>query len=165
MDGYGTPEQHVERASELGMESLALTEHGNVSSHVRLEKAARKAGIKPIFGVELYTGGVDDEHRSKYKWHLTVLAENQTGYKNLLELVSRGWAEGFYYEPTVSGEMLAQHSEGLVVLSGCAGGMTSSLRRRSRTRRFTRSYGQPASRSRPRGQRSLTRPKSPREPR
>jgi DNA polymerase-3 subunit alpha len=121
MDGYGTPEQHVQRAVELGMGSLALTEHGNVSSHVRLEKAARKAGIKPIFGVELYTGAVDDKDRSKFKWHLTVLAENQTGYKNLLELVSRGWAEGFYYEPTVSGEMLAQHAEGLVVLSGCAG--------------------------------------------
>lgn len=121
MDGYGTPEQHVSRASDLGMEALALTEHGNVSSHVRLERAANKAGIKPIFGVELYTGGVEDNTKSHYKWHLTVLAENQTGYKNLLELVSRGWAEGFYYEPTVSGEMLAEHSEGLVVLSGCAG--------------------------------------------
>lgn len=103
------------------MPALSLTEHGNVSSHVRLEKAANKAGIKPIFGVELYTGAVDDKNRSKFKWHLTVLAENQTGYKNLLELVSRGWAEGFYYEPTVSGEMLAEHSEGLIVLSGCAG--------------------------------------------
>lgn len=121
MDGYGTPEQHVQRAADLGMGSLALTEHGNVSSHVRLEKAALKAGIKPIFGVELYTGAVDEERRGKYKWHLTVLAENQTGYKNLLELVSRGWAEGFYYEPTVSGDMLAEHSDGLVVLSGCAG--------------------------------------------
>lgn len=121
MDGYGTPEQHVQRAVELEMPALALTEHGNVSSHVRLEKAADKAGIKPIFGVELYTGGVDEEKRSKFKWHLTVLAENQIGYINLLKLVSRGWAEGFYYEPTVSGEMLAEHSEGLVVLSGCAG--------------------------------------------
>lgn len=121
MDGYGTPEQHVQRAVDLGMPALALTEHGNVSSHVQLERAALKAGIKPIFGVELYTGAVDEERRSKYKWHLTVLAENQTGYKNLLELVSRGWAEGFYHEPTVSGDMLAEHSEGLVVLSGCAG--------------------------------------------
>jgi DNA polymerase-3 subunit alpha len=103
------------------MSALALTEHGNVSSHVRLEKAANKAGIKPIFGVELYTGAVDEEARSKYKWHLTVLAENAEGYRNLLRLVSRGWAEGMYYEPTVSGEMLAEHSEGLIVLSGCSG--------------------------------------------
>lgn len=120
-DGYGSPEKHVARAVELGMPALALTEHGNVSSHVRLEKAAHKAGIKPIFGVELYTGAVDEENRSRYKWHLTVLAENQTGYVNLLKLVSRGWAEGNYYEPTVSGEMLAEHQEGLIVLSGCSG--------------------------------------------
>lgn len=121
MDGYGSPETHVQRAVDLGMPALALTEHGNVSSHVRLEKAALKAGVKPIFGCELYTGAVDMEARGKYKWHLTVLAENQTGYRNLLELVSRGWKEGFYYEPTVSGEMLAEHAEGLIVLSGCAG--------------------------------------------
>lgn len=121
MDGYGTPETHVQRAADLGMGALALTEHGNVSSHVRLEKAALKAGVKPIFGCELYTGAVNEDQRSKFKWHLTVLAENQTGYRNLLELVSRGWEEGFYYEPTVSGEMLAAHSEGLIVLSGCAG--------------------------------------------
>lgn len=121
MDGFGTPEQHIERAVELDMPALALTEHGNTSSHVRLEKAAVKAGIKPIFGCELYTGAVDAEQRGRYKWHLTVLAENLEGYRNLLKLVSMGWAEGFHYEPTVSGEMLAAHSEGLIVLSGCAG--------------------------------------------
>lgn len=103
------------------MPALALTEHGNVSSHVKHEQACLAAGIKPIFGVELYTGGVEEDDRGKYKWHLTVLAENQEGYRNLLRLVSRGWAEGFYYEPTVSGEMLAEHSEGLLVLSGCSG--------------------------------------------
>ena len=103
------------------MPALALTEHGNVSSHVRLEKSALKAGIKPIFGVELYTGAVDEENRSRYKWHLTVLAENQTGYINMLKLVSRGWAEGHYYEPTVSFEMFNELQEGLIVLSGCSG--------------------------------------------
>lgn len=120
MDGFGTPAQHVQRAVDLGMPFLGLTEHGNVSSHVQLEKHALKAGIKPIFGCELYTGGVGDA-KDRYKWHLTVLAENQTGYQNLLRLVSRGWEEGFYFEPTVSGEMLAEHAEGLIVLSGCAG--------------------------------------------
>lgn len=121
MDGYGRPEEHVARAAELGMGALGLTEHGNVSSHVQLERAALAAGIKPIFGVELYTGGVGEEKRGKFKWHLTVLAESQEGYRNLLELTSRGWREGFYYEPTVSGEMLAEHAEGLIVLSGCSG--------------------------------------------
>jgi DNA polymerase-3 subunit alpha len=121
MDGFGTPEQHVDRAAELGMPALFLTEHGNVSSHVRHEKAANKAGIKAGFGCELYTGAVDEESRSKFKWHLTVLAENAEGYRNLMRLVTMGWSEGFYYEPTVSGEMLAEHSEGLIVLSGCSG--------------------------------------------
>lgn len=121
MDGYGDPEAHIQRAAELGMSALALTEHGNVSSHVRLEKAGQKLGVKPIFGIELYTGAVGEGTRGKYKWHLTVLAENEIGYRNLLRLTSRGWAEGFYYEPTVSGEMLADHAEGLIVLSGCSG--------------------------------------------
>ena len=125
MDGFGTPEQHVKRAADLGMPFMALTEHGNVSSHVQLEKHALKAGIKPVFGVELYTGGVGED-KGKFKWHLTVLAENQVGYSNLLKLVSRGWAEGFYFEPTVSGEMLAEHSEGLIVLSGCTGSKLST---------------------------------------
>jgi DNA polymerase-3 subunit alpha len=125
MDGYGTPKQHVDRAVELDMPFLAFTEHGNVSSHVQLEKNALKAGIKPIFGVELYTGAVGED-RSHWKWHLTVLAETQKGYSNLLQLVSRGWAEGFHYEPTVSGEMLAEHAEGLIVMSGCLGSKLST---------------------------------------
>lgn len=126
LDGYGTPESHIGRAAELGMSALAVTEHGNVSSHVQLEKAAVAAGVKPIFGCELYTGKVDDEERTQRKNHLTVLAETQEGYRNLLRIVSRGWAEGFYYEPTVSGGMLNEHREGLVVLSGCTGSLLAT---------------------------------------
>lgn len=117
MDGYGTPAAHVERAVELGMSALALTEHGNVSSHVQLEKAANKAGIRPIFGLEAYTSLGEKERR---KFHLTLLAMNEEGYANLMRIVSRSWAEGFYQWPTVSGRMLADHHQGLVVLSGCA---------------------------------------------
>lgn len=125
-DGFGTPKQHVQRAAELEISALALTEHGNVSSHAQLEKEALKAGIKPIFGCELYTGDVDESTRSKFKWHLTVLAENEVGYQNLMRLVSMGWEDGFYFEPTVSGEMLANNSEGLIVLSGCTGSKMST---------------------------------------
>jgi DNA polymerase III subunit alpha len=125
LDGYGTPEAHVLRAAELGMTSLALTEHGNVSSHVRLEQAADEQGIKPIYGCELYCGGVG-EGATHRKNHLTVLAENEDGYKNLLRVVSRGWSEGFYYEPTVSGEMLNDHKDGLIVLSGCTGSLLAT---------------------------------------
>lgn len=121
MDGYGQPEAHVARAAELGMGALALTEHGNVSSHVKLEKAANAAGIKPIFGCELYTAPANmRETANMRKWHLTVLAENEVGYRNLLRLVSRSWAEGFYRWPTATADIIADHSEGLIVLSGCA---------------------------------------------
>lgn len=119
-DGYQLPSAHIRRAVEIGMDTLALTEHGNISSHVQLEGAAKKAGIKPIFGVELYTGEVG-ENATQRKNHLTVLAESATGYQNLLRLVSSTFAEGFHYEPTADGKMLVAHKEGLVVLSGCQG--------------------------------------------
>lgn len=117
MDGFGTPAQHVERAVELEMWALAVTEHGNVSSHVGLEKAALAAGIKPIFGLEAYTHPLPDSQR---KFHLTLLAANQGGYANLNRIVTRSWAEGFYHYPTVSGQMLADLSDGIVCLSGCS---------------------------------------------
>jgi len=122
LDGYGLPEAHVRRAAEIGMGAMALTEHGNVSSHVRFEQACLKHGVKPIFGVELYCGEVG-ERATQRKNHLTVLAREQRGYSNLLRLVGRTYSEGFYYEPTASGKMLKQHREGLVVLSGCSGSL------------------------------------------
>lgn len=99
------------------MPAIAATEHGNVSSHVGLEKAAIKAGIKPIFGLEAYTHPLSDSQR---KFHLTLLAADQAGYSNLNRIVTRSWAEGFYYYPTVSGQMLADHPEGIICLSGCS---------------------------------------------
>lgn len=121
MDGYGTPEQHVQRAADLGMKALAFTEHGNVSSHVRLETAAAKHGIKPIFGLEAYTGPIDmRETGNQRKWHLTLLAETQEGYQNLNRIATRSWEEGFYRWPTVTSNILRDHSEGIIVLSGCA---------------------------------------------
>lgn len=116
MDGHRPPEQHVERIADLGMGALALTEHGNVSSHPALERAATKAGIKPIFGLEAYT---EVEPKTRRKFHLTILAMNQTGYINLMRLVSASW-NNFYQWPTVSGAILAEHNEGLIVTSGCA---------------------------------------------
>lgn len=116
MDGFGSPASHVDRAAELGMSALALTEHGNVSSHVQLEKAAIKTGVKPIFGLEAYTA-LDPKQQRKF--HLTILAADQTGYANLMRLVTQSW-ESFYYYPTVSGQMLAENAEGLIILSGCA---------------------------------------------
>jgi Zierdtviridae DNA polymerase len=121
MDGFGTPAQHVARAVDLDMAALALTEHGNCSSHVALEQSAVDAGIKPIFGLEAYCAPVSmREDKNTRKWHLTILAATDVGYRNLMRLITRSWAEGFYQWPTISGPMLAEHNEGLIVLSGCA---------------------------------------------
>jgi DNA polymerase III subunit alpha len=119
-DGYALPEAHVRRATEIGLNTMAVTEHGNISSHVQMEVEAKKAGVKPIYGVELYTGELG-EKATQRKNHLTILAENADGYQNLLQLVTKTYAEGFYYEPTADGPMLARHKDGLVVLSGCQG--------------------------------------------
>jgi DNA polymerase-3 subunit alpha len=121
-DGHGTPKQHVERAAALGYPAIALTEHGGVSSHFQLEKYALKAGIKPIFGLEAYTGNVDVGNRQQFKFHLTILAENQNGYRNLNRLVTQSWRD-YYYHPTISGPTLQSHAEGIVVLSGCTGSL------------------------------------------
>jgi DNA polymerase-3 subunit alpha len=122
MDGFGLPEHHVERVAELGMTALALTEHGNVSSHVKLEQAAQKHGIKPIFGLEAYCAPSDmRETQNARKWHMTMLAMNQSGYQNLMRMVTRSWSsEGFYRWPTVLGANLKENQEGIICTSGCA---------------------------------------------
>lgn len=121
MDGYGLPAEHVERAAEYGMRALALTDHGNTSSHVQLEVAAKKAGIKPIFGLEAYTA-LDE--KSDKKCHLTLLAMDQTGLSNLYRLVTESWKD-YHRWPTVLGATLARYQEGLIVLSGCSDSLLS----------------------------------------
>lgn len=121
MDGYGLPEQHVARVAELGMKALALTEHGNVSSHVKLELAATKHGIKPIYGLEAYTAPADmRETRNMRKWHQTILAMNQNGYQNLNKMVTRSWNDNFYRWPTVLGADVKELNADLIFTSGCA---------------------------------------------
>jgi DNA polymerase-3 subunit alpha len=124
-DGYGLPSQHAFRAAELGMSHLTATEHGNVSSHVKLAKACEEFDLTPIFGCELYCGKVDEEERTQRKNHLTVIAKDQPGYQNLLRVVSQGW-DDYYYEPTVSGGVLNEYKEGLIILSGCTGSLLAT---------------------------------------
>jgi DNA polymerase III subunit alpha len=138
-DGFGTPKQHVERAAELGYSAMALTEHGNVSSFFQLEKAAIKAGIKPIFGLEGYCGSTLEENdnnrlierngevillpsRQQFKNHLTIIAKDQDGYQNLNRIVTQSYVD-FFYHPTISGSSLANNASGLVILSGCTGSL------------------------------------------
>jgi DNA polymerase III subunit alpha len=136
LDGYQVPQAHARRAAELEMQAIAMTEHGNVSSHVPLEIACTKKkdkfghdnpayGMKPIFGVELYCGEVG-ENATQAKNHLTILAKDQEGYSNLLKLVGKTYSQGFHYHPTASGSMLEMHRRGLYVLSGCLGSLLAT---------------------------------------
>lgn len=130
LDGYQMPDAHVRRATELHMGAMALTEHGNTDSHSKFERAAREAGVKSIFGCEVYMPAPwgkkgDEDWKTQKKCHLTLLAKNATGYRNLLQLVSWSWDAGFYYKPTVTMEALRRHKEGIIVLSGCAGSLLS----------------------------------------
>lgn len=115
-DGFGTPEDHAVRLAELGAPGAVLTEHGNVSSHAQWEKACNAHGLHAAFGCELYTAPPGELS----KWHLTAIAETDEGYRNLCRLVSRSWAEGFYRWPTTHSNMLLDHSEGMMITSGCS---------------------------------------------
>lgn len=124
LDGFQLPEAHVRRATEINMGAIAMTEHGNIFSHVKLEMAAEKQGVKPIFGCEIYCSN----EATQKKNHLTLLAMNDEGYKNLMQLVSKSWADGFYYEPTVNYQWLKEYSKGIICLSGCLGSaLTTAL--------------------------------------
>jgi len=122
LDGFALPEAHVRRCTEIGMGSLALTEHGNISSHVKLEKAALAQGVRPIFGCEVYMGHTSEAKRGQHKFHLTVLAATLEGYINLMGLVTVGYQQ-FYYSPTVSYQDLLRFRKGLIILSGCTGSL------------------------------------------
>lgn len=119
-DGFGPVKDHVARVAELGMTALALTEHGNLSSHAQLEKEGNSFGIKPIFGCELYVAPPNESR----KCHQTVLAMNQDGLRNLNRIVTASW-KNFYRWPTVSWDLLKEYSDGLIVLSGCADSVIS----------------------------------------
>lgn len=126
LDGYQLPEAHIRRATELNMSAMAMTEHGNIDSHVKFEAAADDTGVKPIFGCEVYMpsgrGWERSDAETQRKHHLTVLAKDQEGYANLLQLVTNSW-KNFYHEPTVTWADLVKHKRGLIILSGCNGSL------------------------------------------
>ena len=122
----------VQKAKEFGMESLALTDHGNLFGAVDFYKACVSAGIKPILGCEFYLAPRSRLEKSKERgeaaaYHLTLLAKNITGYHNLIKLSSLGYIEGFYYYPRIDKELLEKYSEGLICLSGSIQSSFSSL--------------------------------------
>ena len=129
LDGFGSPTALVKRAKELGMPALALTDHGTMFGTLDFFQAATAEGIKPIIGLETYLAPRSmhdkDVSRDKYSSHLVLLAENMTGYRNLLSIASVSQLEGFYYHPRVDKPYLAAHSEGLIALSACLSGELS----------------------------------------
>ena len=130
LDGLSRIGPLVQRAGELGMESLAITDHGGMYGAIDFYRAAREAGIKPIIGCEMYVAPgsrYDRNPADKSPHHMTVLAKNETGYKNLIKLVTRSHLEGFYYKPRVDRDLLEERHEGLVVLSGCPSGEVPRL--------------------------------------
>src|SRR6184192_1899080 len=119
------------RAAELEMPAVSLTDHGSLAGAVQLYQEATKQGVKPLIGCELY---VADDRKAQQKGyaHLTLLAENNAGYSNLIKLASAGYLEGYYYKPRVDWELLERHAGGLIALSGCLSGRVSKALEESR---------------------------------
>ena len=126
LDGLTKIHDLVDKVKELGMEAAAVTDHGTMSGILDYYKTAKKAGIKPIIGIETYVATRSrfdrDPSKDKQRFHLTVLAMNNTGFHNLMKLSTRANLEGMYYKPRVDHELLEELNEGLIVLSGCASG-------------------------------------------
>ena len=139
LDGASRISELVAAAAADGQKALGITDHGNMYGILDFYQACRDHGVKPILGTEAYmayesreerparTGRLDDSGGETSKgrklyYHLTLLAENQTGYKNLIQVASRAFMEGYYYKPRVDWEVLSDHSEGLIATSGCLGG-------------------------------------------
>ena len=131
LDGLSKIKPLVNRAKELGMEALAITDHGAMYGTIKFYNACREAGIKPIIGCEVYMA-----HRSRFdkqpkvdtdQYHLVLLAKNLEGYRNLMKIVTKAYLEGFYYKPRADLELVREHHQGLIALSACIEGEVASL--------------------------------------
>ncbi|MCD7724695.1 MAG: DNA polymerase III subunit alpha [Clostridiales bacterium] len=132
LDGSNKIKEYVKRVKELGMDSAAITDHGVMYGAIDFYKAAKEAGINPIIGCEVYVAprsrfdrelaGGEDRY-----YHLVLLAENNTGYANLMKIVSKGFTEGYYYRPRVDFEVLQEYHEGIIALSACLAGEVPRL--------------------------------------
>ncbi|TWT90829.1 DNA polymerase III subunit alpha [Pseudobythopirellula maris] len=131
LDGASKIKKLVARAKDLGMNALALTDHGNLYGALEFYQACKDAGINPVVGYEAYIapgsrfdkGGASSSKEASY--HLTLLAQNRQGFRNLIKMASRAYLEGFYHKPRIDKELLESHNEGIVCLSGCVSGELS----------------------------------------
>ena len=135
LDGSNKIKELIARVKELGMDSVAITDHGVMYGVIDFYKEAQKQGIHPVIGCEVYVapGSRFDKSgnmSSNRYHHLVLLAENDTGYHNLMKIVSKGFTEGFYYKPRVDKELLKEYHEGIIALSAClAGEIPDALRK------------------------------------
>ncbi|WP_027398828.1 DNA polymerase III subunit alpha [Anaerovorax odorimutans] len=126
LDGAARIKDLIARVKELGMDSIAITDHGVMFGVIDFYKEAKNQGVKPIIGCEVYTAARTmsdkDVDKDKYQGHLVLLAENQQGYENLIKIVSAGYTEGFYYKPRIDKTVLKKYSKGIIALSACLAG-------------------------------------------
>src|SRR3989442_1713135 len=132
LDGASRIPELVSHAKELGMNALALTDHGNLYGAIEFYRECRSAGLNPILGYEAYvaTGKRTEREarrRGEAAYHLTLLARDRTGFRNLIKMASIAFLEGYHYVPRIDKEVLAAHKEGLICLSGCASGEFSEF--------------------------------------
>jgi DNA polymerase-3 subunit alpha len=132
MDGVATPEEYAKRAAEVGIPAIAITDHGVLSGHRAMYRAAKANGIKPILGIEGYITEDRFDNRDKAERkepldmiynHIVILAKNDKGLQNLNKLNELAWSEGYYKKPRMDFEILEKYSEGLIVLSACMSGL------------------------------------------
>ncbi|WP_297597034.1 DNA polymerase III subunit alpha [uncultured Cetobacterium sp.] len=125
LDGVGKIEEYVERAKQLNMKAMAITDHGNMFGAIEFYKNAVSKGIKPIIGLEAYVSEFGMEQKEGRNFHIVLLARDEKGYKNLLKISSEGFLKGFYYRPRIDKEFLKKHSDGIIALSACMQGEIS----------------------------------------
>src|SRR5579859_5099578 len=132
LDGANRIEDLIHRAKEFEQPALAITDHGNLHAAWEFQEQAKKAGVKPIIGMEAYVAPGDREAKQRQSpgakpyYHLVLLARDATGYKNLVKLSSLAYLEGFYTKPRVDRELLKQFNEGIIVSSACMAGEVAS---------------------------------------
>jgi len=126
LDGFSNIKKLIQKVKDLGMDSIAITDHGTMFGVIEFFSTAVEAGVKPIIGVEAYVAARRmsdrDPQKDKHSYHLVLLAENEIGYKNLLQIATAGQLEGFYYYPRIDHEFLENHKEGLIATTSCMSG-------------------------------------------